>query len=221
MGLDMYLNRYPKLGLPVRTMDNIEAMWHWKEKGKDKEFTLEEWCDVKESELPVKAVLDLCELYRHLTYAAWDVEKRYPSYDMHDQVGYWRKANAIHGWFERNVADGQLENCEYYLVSKEHLESLRDTCKHVLDNSKLVAGKVVNGYSLENGKWSPNYEDGLVIEDATACEEFLPTQDGFFFGSTEYNEWYLDDVKHTYELCEKLLKETDFEQYELFYCASW
>ena len=31
-------------------------------------------------------------------------------------VAYWRKANQIHGWFERNLADGYIENCELYPV---------------------------------------------------------------------------------------------------------
>ena len=31
-----------------------------------------------------------------------------------EMVAYWRKANHIHGWFERNVAYGELENCELY-----------------------------------------------------------------------------------------------------------
>ena len=36
-----------------------------------------------------------------------------------EMVAYWRKANHIHGWFERNVAYGELENCELYPVSFE------------------------------------------------------------------------------------------------------
>ena len=27
--------------------------------------------------------------------------------ETHEEVGYWRKANAIHGWFVRNVQNGK------------------------------------------------------------------------------------------------------------------
>ena len=48
-----------------------------------------------------------------------------------EMVAYWRKANHIHGWFERNVAYGELENCELYPVSFEQLMSLGITCQLV------------------------------------------------------------------------------------------
>ena len=47
------------------------------------------------------------------------------------QVGYWRKANAIHGWIVRNVADGRDECQEIYL-QEEAIKRLIDTCKDVL-----------------------------------------------------------------------------------------
>lgn len=49
----------------------------------------------------------------------------------------------------------------------------------------------------------------------------LPPQSGFFFGSTEINEWYWERVKESVIILEKLLKETDFENYELYYRSSW
>lgn len=48
-----------------------------------------------------------------------------------EMIAYWRKANHIHGWFERNVAYGELENCELYPVSFEQLMSLGITCQLV------------------------------------------------------------------------------------------
>lgn len=221
MGLDMYLNRYPKLGLHVHTMQAIESMWEWKSKGKEKEFSLKDWCGLDESELPVKEVLDICETFRHDSYYDWDVEKRYPNEYMHDNVAYWRKANQILGWLDRNVADGEIENCKDYRISSEILQNLIDTCNYVLDNSELVAGKVSNGQKYEDGKWVDVFVDGLVVKDTTACEEFLPSQKGFFFGNQDYNEWYLDDVRYTATICEKILKETDFSRYELWFYASW
>lgn len=38
-------------------------------------------------------------------------------------------------------------------------------------------------------------------------EEVLPTQSGFFFGSTEYGQWYYSDLLDTYVATGKILDE--------------
>ena len=53
-------------------------------------------------------------------------------YGIDAEVGYWRKANAIHNWFVTNVQDGK-DDCEEYDVSREQLEQLRQQCKIVLE----------------------------------------------------------------------------------------
>lgn len=35
-----------------------------------------------------------------------------------------------------------------------------------------------------------------VLSDITTCEELLPTMGGFFFGSINYDRYYLEDVKN-------------------------
>lgn len=57
------------------------------------------------------------------------------------EVAYWRKANAIHKWFVDNVQSGN-DNCGEYYVSREDLESLRETCRNALDN-KDSAGNIM------------------------------------------------------------------------------
>lgn len=49
------------------------------------------------------------------------------------QVGYWRKANAIHKWFCDNCADGE-DNCERMWVSPANLEKLIMICSEVLSD---------------------------------------------------------------------------------------
>ena len=44
---------------------------------------------------------------------------------------YWRKVNAIHDWFVRNVQEGE-DNCDKYWVSREQLKALRDLCVEVV-----------------------------------------------------------------------------------------
>ena len=57
-----------------------------------------------------------------------------------------------------------------------------------------------------------------VLTDHTLAEELLPTCSGFFFGSTEYDDGYLEDVLRVLDVCESLLKHPldDGERYELY-----
>ena len=138
-----------------------------------------------------------------------------------EEVAYWRKANAIHGWFERKY--GGIENCADYPVTKEDLEELRSLCEHVFAETKIAPGKVKNGerYNDKTNKWEPIYEDGKVILNPEVAEELLPSQAGFFFGSTEYDQYYLEDLENTIEQIDNILQTTDFDREEVVYSAWW
>lgn len=47
------------------------------------------------------------------------------------EVGYWRKANAIHGWIVKNVQNG-VDECQESYFSREKMEELLETCKKTL-----------------------------------------------------------------------------------------
>lgn len=53
------------------------------------------------------------------------------------EVGYWRKANAIHKWFVDNVQGG-TDDCGSYSVDREQLKELRTLCQSVLDDTTLA-----------------------------------------------------------------------------------
>jgi hypothetical protein len=53
------------------------------------------------------------------------------------EVGYWRKANAIHGWFVREVQAGE-DDCGSYYLSRARLGELQDLCQRVLDFKHLA-----------------------------------------------------------------------------------
>lgn len=134
-----------------------------------------------------------------------------------EQVAYWRKANQIHHWFI-NHCSTRGEDDTYAYVSHSDLVELLDTCKRVLAASKLVEGKINNGYTYESGAKKPIIADGKIIEDSSLAQELLPTTDGFFSGSTDYDEYYLDDIKRTIEQLEPLLAEGEFDyEYEASY----
>lgn len=58
-----------------------------------------------------------------------------------------------------------------------------------------------------------------IKKDNKLADELLPTQSGFFFGSTDYDEWYLQTIDQTIEILEKLNLETTND--EFYYQASW
>lgn len=137
------------------------------------------------------------------------------------EVGYWRKANHIHKWFVENVQDG-IDDCDYHHeVTKEILEELLEICERVVDSSELVSGKIKNGEKFENGKWVACMEDGKYIKDPSVAMELLPTESGFFFGGTDYDEYYLDDVRKTIDIITRVLETTDFETEMVHYVSSW
>lgn len=142
-----------------------------------------------------------------------------------EEAGYWRKANAIHNWFVANVQDGE-DDCREYEIDKSQLEELLKLVNKVLAASELVEGEIANGYTFdENGKRKPIMEAGKYIKDSTVAQELLPTQSGFFFGDTEYDQWYYQDLENTKKIIEAILEEPEPEAqgvhvwYE--YRASW
>ena len=123
-----------------------------------------------------------------------------------EQVGYWRKANAIHKWFVDNVQNGE-DNCKSYYVSQEDLEKLLNLCKEVKEKAIMKEGKIQNGSTLKDGIWEPTMVEGKYIENAEEIEALLPTTSGFFFGSTTYDEWYMYNVDNTIRMLEEILEE--------------
>lgn len=226
MGLDSYLYRMPRYkNTTAREVNAIEGYLGWlKEKEEEGEYancTLKEWCGVDESELPSKDVIEYYKPIYITRYSAWDTEHEYGYDEIMEQVGYWRKANQIHLWFVNHVQDGE-DDCDYHNeCTKETLEELLNTCRKVLESCVMTYGKVKNGERFINGKWEPIYEDGKIVIDTSVAKKLLPSCDGFFFGGTNYDEWYVEDIVHTIEILEKVLATTDFETQMLAYRSSW
>jgi len=122
------------------------------------------------------------------------LEKSTPSIYVEVTVAYWRKANAIHSWFVQNVQDGKDE-CQRSYVEREQLEKLRDTCVQAIEAYK--AG------------------------DFEKAEELLTPQSGFFFGSTEIDEYYLHDLEYTRDRLKFLLEDEAARDCSFYYQASW
>ena len=61
-----------------------------------------------------------------------------------------------------------------------------------------------------------------VLNNNKLAKELLPTQGGFFFGGTEYDEFYFSDLKQTLEIIEKIEKLEKVNSYvSYYYTSSW
>ena len=219
MGLDMYLDKVKKLDENV-TLEDILLLDHyfeWKEKGH--EYTFEKWCGQDIKKVKRKLIPLYKDEYKE-RYWDWDTEHKYGHESLLEQLVSWRKANQIHNWFVENVQDGK-DDCGSYEVTKEQLKTLFKLCMKVKFASKLVKGKVKNGYTFKDGKEVPIMEDGEYIEDPSTAMELLPSQSGFFFGSTEYDQWYMSDIDFTIKKILEVLRTTDFDKEIVFYSSSW
>lgn len=49
-------------------------------------------------------------------------------------------------------------------------------------------------------------------------KKLLPTQGGFFFGSTEYDQWYYEDVERVYEIFKEILDDLSDDEDLFMYC---
>lgn len=141
------------------------------------------------------------------------------------ELAYWRKANQIHKWFVDNVQNG-IDDCESYELTKDVVNQLLQVCykvKSVFDSATKIKGKVKSGQRWTNKGWEDIFVDGDVYLnlDTKLIEELLPTEKGFFFGSTEIDGWYFKDIENTISQLEKTLNEISFDEYHVYYTSSW
>ena len=103
-----------------------------------------------------------------------------------EEVGHWRKFNALHHWIVENIQNGE-DNCREYHFDNEALIELSHVLQQLKDNPELAF-------------------------------RIFPTSEGFFFGSTEYDEYYWENVEYTIELINNLLEA---KTGDIYYQASW
>lgn len=205
MGLDMYLEKVKRIkNAKLDELVTLNNYFSWVTRpNKYKDSTMNEWNGKEEEDVNLDFAEDYISEYKH-RYSTWDKNKEYGYHTMFQQIAYWRKANHIHNWFVENIQNG-TDDCGYYEVTKEQLEQLLEICIEVRDNSKMIHDS----------------EGETYIKDTSTAERLLPTKSGFFFGSTDYDKWYLEDIRYTIKELRKILKTTDFEHEIVFYTSSW
>lgn len=110
-------------------------------------------------------------------------------------VGYWRKANAIHAWFIRECADG-VDECQPIRIRDGKLRELKVIIEFLIDI------KDTENVSVE-------------------IQKLLPTQSGFFFGSTDIDEYYWGDLQHTLDILNRAIDLEENQGCDITYQASW
>jgi len=111
-----------------------------------------------------------------------------------EELMYWRKANHIHHFFIDRCGGGD-DNCREMYVSEEIILELIEDLKKVVESNIAVSFDV--------------------------AKETLPTTAGFFFGSTNYDNYYFEECERTLEELQRLVDEDLFEGGDLYYQASW
>lgn len=60
-----------------------------------------------------------------------------------------------------------------------------------------------------------------VLADHSKAETLLPVQSGFFFGSSDYDDWYFMDLQDTVEQLDKVFESFPSDAWSFEYRASW
>jgi hypothetical protein len=165
MGLDMYLSAR-------KHVNKID--WEKLDRDSDTKYsdaTFPEWNNVVEA-AGVSTLVDTESIY---------------GVDVSVNVAYWRKVNAVHGWFVENVQRGE-DDCGEYYVSHAKLKELVNVCTLAITNK------------------DPN---------------LIPPAEGFFFGSTDVDEWYWHGLMNTIKQLQPIIDRPDFESLSFYYQSSW
>lgn len=100
-----------------------------------------------------------------------------PVMEVKIEVGYWRKANAIHKWVVDNVQGG-TDDCGNYHVTREQLQELKTLCEKVLAFRHLAVEclPTQSGFFFGNTDYDKWYFQGLeqtvkIINDCLELPE--------------------------------------------------
>jgi hypothetical protein len=138
-----------------------------------------------------------------------------------EEVAYWRKFNALHGWFVNNLANG-VDNCQEIYVSNENLKELHETllkAQEILNNANVV--------ETPQKDWNGSEYIVKTFDCENELNElgFAPTK-GFFFGSQNISSYFKEAVDNTAIEIGNILAEIEENEKngfssDYYYQASW
>ncbi len=150
----------------------------------------------KDYGLMTEAELDICRAVVRSEQVARDL-----LYDLwariteDKEVAYFRKVNLLVEYFEYE------DDCSDMVVDQHQLQELVEKCEYLIEVAK------------EHPAGSDEFKERASVT--------LPTQSGFFFGNTDYDEWYLSDLKEIVESLSPVIADTDFDRYDIIFHCWW
>ena len=114
-----------------------------------------------------------------------------------EEIGYFRKVNFLMREF------AYYGNCEYKEISRDELERLRKKCERLA------------GFQPRE---TPEGEEVYSDEARQLASELLPTCSGFFFGSTDYDDVYFQNIHEVLEWVTGVLNALGNDDVVLIYC---
>lgn len=60
-----------------------------------------------------------------------------------------------------------------------------------------------------------------IIAEPKKAKTLMPTASGFFFGTTEYDDWYMQGIEFTAARIKKILADTALTRCDFYYQSSW
>jgi len=134
-----------------------------------------------------------------------------------DEIGYWRKFNALHNLFlEVGGADAD-SNCEEVPLTLENLEYIYSICKEVKD----ILDKAQKYHYYDKVENTEIFNDNYYFDQETeeAVRDLMAPRGGFFWGNTDIDSWYYDKITQTLPILDDAIKLA--KQGEEIYYYSW
>ena len=116
------------------------------------------------------------------------------------QVGYWRKFNALHAYILDITDSARDTNCAEINLDLYEVEEILDTLKRVKN-------------ILES-------EGGFSVENIDRVGALMPPAAGFFWGSQDINEDYLNDINRSIDIFERA-RTLLHDGQEIYYYCWW
>ena len=107
------------------------------------------------------------------------------------EIAYWRKANQIRQWFVDHIDEFNEDD------NGDYYKVTKELLEQLVKDCEIT----LNNHNL--------------------AKEILPTSSGFFFGGTDYDEWYYEQLENTVQVLTEVIAETDWDNEVVTYHEWW
>jgi hypothetical protein len=192
MGLDMYLERMPRYRhTTAKDVSAVSNYFSWVEHNAQEEK--EKYTFKEWCGISKMPSQHMIDFYKPY------YTKKYSHWDTEHEYGYMGIMEQVGYWRKANhihawfvdYVQDGIDDCDY------HNEVTKEDLEDLLDICQRV------------------------LDDHSLADELLPTQSGFFFGGTEYDEYYFEDIENTIGIIKNVLETTDFDKEMIYYVSSW